>query len=412
LGIILALTGALCWGVADFAARFASRRVGAYRALLFMQLFGFLALTAYLESRGGVARGVAPGWHPWALAVAAGLVNVTGSLALYHSFEVGVMSIVAPISSAYPALTVALSLLSGERIHPIRAAGLAVTLIGVLLAATSFAQSPDAVPQVPEKGRSVMGRSFRALCVRIVSIGKRRHRSASSPAEKVRSLGGRSSSSDKDLASRSADKDGRLGGRSLSSDIELASSSTEKDSSLGGRSFSSDKKLVSQPGVLTPEVQNLTFFANSSPVREPSAHAHLSKGVGWAIVAGALFGFLFWFLSYHVLPVVGSTVTVWVIRLTSFSALLLCAAPARQSLRIPHGGVWWLLAAVGVMDTAAFMANNAGLLTGQVAVVSVLASLYGAVTVLLSWIFLRERLEPSQWFGIFLIFAGIVLVSL
>jgi drug/metabolite transporter (DMT)-like permease len=295
LGIILALTGALCWGVADFAARFASRRVGAYRALLFMQLFGFLALSAYLELRGGITLGVAPGWQPWALAVAAGLVNVTASLALYHSFEVGVLSIVAPISSAYPALTVVLSLLSGERFHPIRAAGLAVTLVGVILAATSFAPTAPAMNDAP---------------------------SGDTPS------------------------------------------------------------------------------------------AHLSKGVGWAIVAGVLFGFLFWFLGYRVLPVVGGAVSVWVIRLTSFSALLLCAAPARQSLRIPRGGVWWLLAAVGVMDTAAFMANNAGLLTGQIAVVSVLASLYGAVTVVLSWIFLRERLEPSQWFGIFLIFVGIVLVSL
>jgi drug/metabolite transporter (DMT)-like permease len=299
LGIILGLTGAVCWGVADFAARFGARRVGAYRTLLFMQLFGFLALTAYLESRGGIARGVAHGWHPWALAVVAGVVNVTASLALYHSFEVGVMSIVAPISSAYPALTVTLSFLSGERIHPIRAVGLAVTLTGVVLAATSFAKAPDA---------------------------------------------------------------------------------TSPDHQASGA--------------------------------KASARAHLSKGVGWSIVAGVLFGFLFWFLSYHVLPVVGSAVTVWVIRLTSFSTLLLCAAPARQSLHIPRGGVWWLLAAVGVMDTAAFIANNAGLLTGQVAVVSVLASLYGAVTVLLSWIFLRERLERSQWFGIFLIFAGIVLVSL
>jgi uncharacterized membrane protein len=64
------------------------------------------------------------------------------------------------------------------------------------------------------------------------------------------------------------------------------------------------------------------------------------------------------------------------------------------------------------MDTAAFIANNAGLKTGHVSVVSVLASLYGAVTVLLSWIFLRERLEHSQWLGIALIFAGIVLVSI
>ena len=41
-----------------------------------------------------------------------------------------------------------------------------------------------------------------------------------------------------------------------------------------------------------------------------------------------------------------------------------------------------------------------------------LASLYGAVTVVLAWIFLREKLERNQWFGIVLIFVGIVLVSI
>jgi uncharacterized membrane protein len=74
--------------------------------------------------------------------------------------------------------------------------------------------------------------------------------------------------------------------------------------------------------------------------------------------------------------------------------------------------VWWALFASGILDTSAFLATNAGLQTGQVSVVSVLASLYGAVTVLLAWIFLRERLEISQWFGIAMIFVGIVLVSL
>ena len=124
------------------------------------------------------------------------------------------------------------------------------------------------------------------------------------------------------------------------------------------------------------------------------------------------FGFLFWFLGFHVVPVLGSTVSVWVIRVVSLSMLALAGGPASQSLALPRGSVWWLLLGVGVLDTAAFLFNNAGLQTGQVSVVSVLASLYGAVTVLLSWIFLRERLEGSQWFGVFLIFAGIVLVSL
>lgn len=295
IAILLGLSGAIFWGAADFAARFASRRVGAYRTLLYMQLFGFVALSLYLNFYGGFSHVAVSGWRPWAFAVAAGLMNMTASLALYYSFQVGVMSIVAPVSSSYPALTVALSLLSGERFAPARGAGLAVTLVGVILAATTFASS--ALP------------------------------------------------------------------------------ASESPASAGSK-------------------------------------AHLSKGVGWAIFAAVFFGLLFWFLGYYVVPVVGSVISVWVIRLTSFSTLVLAAAPARQTLRLPSGGVWWLLAAVGVMDTAAFVANNAGLSTGQVSVVSVLASLYGAVTVLLSWIFLRERLERTQWLGVALIFAGIVLVSL
>jgi len=299
LAIVLGLTGALCWGGADFAARFASRRVGAYRTLFFMQFFGFIALSVYLKFRGGFFEGIAPGWHPWALAALAGVINMIASLSLYYSFQIGVMSIVGPVSSAYPALTVALAIASGERITALRGAGLAVTLVGVILAATTFA--PNAASTV-----------------------------------------------------------------------------------------------------------------NANPEKEsaPKESAHLSKGVVWALLAALGFGVLFWFLGFYVVPAVGPTISVWVIRLTSFSVLAVAAIPAHQSLKLPSGSVWWQLAAVGLLDTAAFVANNAGLHTGQVSVVSVLASLYGAVTVLLAWIFLREKLERSQWFGIILIFAGIVLVSI
>ncbi|HXN98230.1 MAG TPA: DMT family transporter [Candidatus Acidoferrales bacterium] len=293
MGVLLGLTGAVCWGMADFAARFASRRVGAYRTLFFMQFFGFLALSVYLKFTGGFSH-VAPGWQPWALTVAAGLINVIASLSLYHSFEIGVMSIVGPVSSSYPALTVALSLASGERIHALRGIGMAVTFTGVILAAMSFASKAN----------------------------------------------------------------------------------------------------------------------DASHSNGASVSAYLSRGVGWAILAAVGFGFMFWFLGFHVVPLVGDAVSVWVMRLTALVSLAVFALPARQNIRPPHGGVWWMLAAVGLMDTAAFVANNAGLHIGPVSVVSVLASLYGAVTVLLSWIFLRERLERSQWLGIVLIFIGVVCVSI
>lgn len=314
LAIILGLTGALCWGGADFAARFASRRVGAYRTLFFMQFFGFIALSIYLKFRGGFLEGIAPGWHPWALAALAGVINMIASLSLYYSFQIGVMSIVAPVSSAYPALTVALAIASGERITALRGAGLAVTLVGVILAATTFTPAaPSPVKASPVNANPV------------------------------------NESSAKESATKKT---------------------SEKET------------------------------------------AHLSKGVGWALLAALGFGVLFWFLGFYVVPAVGPAISVWVIRLTSFSVLALAAIPARESLKLPIGSVWWQLAAVGFLDTAAFVANNAGLRTGKVSVVSVLASLYGAVTVLLAWIFLREKLERSQWLGIILIFAGIVLVSI
>jgi drug/metabolite transporter (DMT)-like permease len=294
LDILLGIAAAVAWGISDFSARFASRRVGAYRTLMLMQPFGVFAVTIYLLRSSELAHVAQLGRKAWLFAIIAGLVNTVASLALYRSFEIGTMSIVAPVSSAYPALTLALALLSGEHIRALRFVGLAVTFIGVLLAATSLSANAQPSPQ--------------------------------------------------------------------------------------------------------------------NRARESTAR--ISAGAGWAIAAAIGFGFMFWWLGFHVVPLVGAATSVWIVRITSLLALLAVGVPTARALPLPRGGVWWLLLVVGLMDTCAFVMNNIGLSMGHVAVVSMLSSLYGAVAVLLSWIFLRERMERTQWLGIFLIFAGIVLVSL
>ena len=261
---------------------------------MLMQVIGIVAVSAYLALTGEWHAAIAAGWRPWASAVFAGVLNAVSSLSLYYAFEIGSMSVAAPVSSAFPALTVTLALLSGEHIDATRGAGLLLTFAGVILAAISFA--PD----------------------------------------------------------REAQNDGGAG----------------------------------------------------------SGNAGLVRGAGWAIVSAIGFGLMFWWLGFHVVREIGGAASVLAVRVVTFLSLLIAAVPARQNIRAPGGKIWWLLLGIGVTDTIAFVANNSGMRIGHVSIVTVLSSLYGAVTVLLGGIFVRERIAKSQWCGIALIFAGIVLVNL
>jgi len=97
--------------------------------------------------------------------------------------------------------------------------------------------------------------------------------------------------------------------------------------------------------------------------------------------------------------------------LTSFSSAALVILIAGSSLAPPaRRDSPWILG-VGVLDTSAYVFNNLGLQLEQTSVVSVLASLYGAVTVGLAALILREPVSRLQWVGIVSIFAGIILIS-
>ena len=100
------------------------------------------------------------------------------------------------------------------------------------------------------------------------------------------------------------------------------------------------------------------------------------------------------------------------IRLTSSVLTAIVILLLKQPISLPRSGpipLW--LAAMGVLDTSAFVMNNFGMQLEQISVVSTLSSLYGAVTVGMAAIFLRERVSRWQWLGISAIFAGIFMIS-
>jgi drug/metabolite transporter (DMT)-like permease len=293
MGILLGLATALSWGSADLFARFATRRIGTFRTMLYMQMCGFCLVTLAMPGLGGWGHLFdGSGWQPWAWGILAGVLNTFSTLALYRSFEIGKLSIVGPISACYPVLTMLLSALTGERLTALRLGGLALTIVGVIVVARGE-QAPTDANTIDEQMQ---------------------------PAKK------------------------RL-------------------------------------------------------------------GVNWAIFSAVCFGVMFWLLGLRVVPLLGSAPSVWVIRLTSALTTALVMLFAGQSRALPLRRDMPLLLGVGMLDTCAYVFNNYGMAHEQTSVVSVLASLYGAVTVGLAALLLRERVTASQWLGIVAIFVGIILIS-
>jgi drug/metabolite transporter (DMT)-like permease len=134
----------------------------------------------------------------------------------------------------------------------------------------------------------------------------------------------------------------------------------------------------------------------------------VAAGVGWAALAMLAFG------SYYI-PMHAASTEDWLwpaflFRCTSVTIVVSLALARRAR----SGGLrahWVGLAAVGVLDTGGNALFAAASTRGLLSVVSVLASLYPVVTVLLARIVLGERVQRTQDLGILVALAGVVLIT-
>ncbi len=136
-GLLLGLTAALAWGLADTLATVASRRVGSLRATAGTQLTSVAVLATLV-----VARRTALPTDPAvvALPLACGVVAAVAYLAFFTALRHGPISVVSPVVSTYGGLSVVLSvLLLGESLAPGQVLGVAVATGGVVLASVTLA---------------------------------------------------------------------------------------------------------------------------------------------------------------------------------------------------------------------------------------------------------------------------------
>jgi len=137
----------------------------------------------------------------------------------------------------------------------------------------------------------------------------------------------------------------------------------------------------------------------------------LPPGVPEAIGVALCFGISFWALDF-VTPALGILWPVLVLRIVEAIAVVLFLLRRRTPPARLTRGMATLVLAGAVLDTLAFVAFNLGIGSAYTSIVTALASLFSAVTVLLAWAILHERLAPAQWAGVAVILAGVLLVSL
>lgn len=135
----------------------------------------------------------------------------------------------------------------------------------------------------------------------------------------------------------------------------------------------------------------------------------LAAGIVWAFVAAVAFGSFF--VPMHEAAEDGFLWAVLVFRVASTSLVLVAVLAVRPHLpRSPQD--LRTSAVIGLADTGGNVFFGAAAAEqGLVSVVSVLASLYPVVTVILARIYLRERVGRVQEAGAAATLAGVVLVS-
>jgi drug/metabolite transporter (DMT)-like permease len=127
LAALLALGGALCWGVGDFLGGLASRRLAVITVLAVSQGIGLAGLLLWVL----VAGDAFPGISQLVPAAAAGIAGLVGLGALYRGLAIGAMGIVAPISAASPIVPLAVDAARGDTPAAVQWLGIALVLTGI-----------------------------------------------------------------------------------------------------------------------------------------------------------------------------------------------------------------------------------------------------------------------------------------
>ncbi|MFF0753973.1 EamA family transporter [Streptomyces sp. NPDC004267] len=127
---VFALATSLLWGLADFGGGLLTRRFPALTVVVVSQTVAVVVLGSVVLATGALDEAGPRLWY----AVAAGAVGPAAMLAFYKALALGPMGVVSPLGSLGVVVPVGVGLLLGDRPGLLQFAGIAVAVIGGVLA--------------------------------------------------------------------------------------------------------------------------------------------------------------------------------------------------------------------------------------------------------------------------------------
>ncbi|MGI9385835.1 MAG: EamA family transporter [Methyloligellaceae bacterium] len=150
--VLLGIVAALCWGLLDFAGRFASRGTSATTTVLWLTVTGLAGLTALLAWNGIWPELQLP--NLWLTAVM-GIGLAFATLWLFEALARGPFALVSPIAASYPVTALLFAIAMGTRPDAIQWLAMFAVIAGVIIVAVASSDS-ESSEMTPDQFRTVL----------------------------------------------------------------------------------------------------------------------------------------------------------------------------------------------------------------------------------------------------------------
>jgi drug/metabolite transporter (DMT)-like permease len=146
---------------------------------------------------------------------------------------------------------------------------------------------------------------------------------------------------------------------------------------------------------------------------DPSQRFHIDRlaDLRLPLLAGLGFGSYFVLMHYATNNVNAIYWPIIASRVCGTVFLLLIVLGRRENLALPRDA-WTVAFLNGMLDVSGNFFYILALRTGRLDISAILGSLYPGSTVILAWIFLKERISRSQWIGIAAVLLAIILFTI